>query len=297
MPKPRKNETKNGRRAVSESGTARPSPKATTKKAPHKPARGVAGSATAVRPEHSRPAHPATTADNDERESLVNDRRRGTKYEITPKVEEVAAIHGFMNDLDCKMLDPAVVGEGCVESAAAFYDQHVRHWLDHDPVLSKAEVRDSGHGLHVLLWLDEPIIVADGEARQWDDIARGICNALPGDPNLNGIIALTRPIGAVNTKYNPPREVRLLRPGQPVSRAEILDLNQRVTMQPARLWMRLFFGGERVDPCPLCGKESLVVAGYWQCRCYGCGRVNAASLVYRFYSPEFLDSRQENHHG
>ena len=175
--------------------------------------------------------------------------------------------------------------------------QQWRHWLDHDPVLSKAEVRDSGHGLHVLLWLDEPIIVADGEARQWDDIARGICNALPGDPNLNGIIALTRPIGAVNTKYNPPREVRLLRPGQPVSRAEILDLNQRVTMQPARLWMRLFFGGERVDPCPLCGKESLGVAGYWQCRCYGCGRVNAASLVYRFYSPEFLDSRQENHHG
>lgn len=235
--------------------------------------------------------------DNDERESLVNDRRRGTKYEITPKVEEVTLIHGFMNDLDCKMLDPAVVGEDCVESAEAFYDYHVRLWLDRDPVLAKAEVRDTGGGLHAILWLDEPIVVAGGEARQWDDIARGIRNALPGDPNLNGIIALTRPVGAMNTKYDPPREVRLLQPGQPVSRAEILDLNQRVTMQPARLWMRLFFGGERATPCPLCGKESLGVAGYWQVRCYGCGRVNAASLVYRFFSPDFLDSRKGAHHG
>jgi hypothetical protein len=234
---------------------------------------------------------------DDQRESLVNDRRRGTKYEITPKVEEVAAIHGFMNDLDCKLLDPSVVGAACVESAEAFYNQHVRLWLDRDPVLAKAEVRDSGHGLHVLLWLDEPVIVAAGEAQTWDAIARGISKALPGDPSLTGIIALTRPVGALNNKYNPPREVRLLRPGEPVTRAEILDLSRQAAEQPARLWMRMFFGDERVEPCPLCGKESLGVAGSWQVRCYTCGRINAASLVYRFYSPEFLDSRMEAHHG
>jgi len=233
----------------------------------------------------------------DERESLVNDRRRGTKYEITPKVEEVAAIHGFMNDFDCKMLDPAVVGVECVESAEAFYSQHVRLWLDRDPVLAKAEVRDTGGGLHTILWLDEPILVAAGEARIWNDIARGICNALPGDPELNGLIALTRPVAAMNTKYNPPREVRQLRLGEPVSRAEILNLSRLVAEQPARLWMQLFFGGERAEPCPFCSKESLGVAGYWQVRCYQCGRANAASLVYRFYSPDFLDSRKENHHG
>jgi len=235
--------------------------------------------------------------DNDERESLVNDRRRGTKYEITPKVEEVTAIHGFMNDLDCKMLDPAVVGEECVESAAALYEQHVRLWLDRDPVLSKAEVRDSGHGLHVILWLDQPIIVAEGEARSWDAIARGICKSLPGDPNLNGIIALTRPVGAMNTKYDPPREVRLLRSGEPVTRGEILDLNRRLSDRPAHLWMRLFFGGERVDPCPLCNEESLGISGDWKCRCYGCGWVDAASLVYRFYSPDFLKNKRKESNG
>lgn len=235
--------------------------------------------------------------EHDNRESLVNDRRLGTKHEITPKVEEVTAIHGFMNDLDCKMLDPAVVGEECVESAESLYEQHVRLWLDRDPVLERAEVRDTGGGLHVILWLDEPIVVASGEAREWNNIARGVRNALPGDPNLNGIIALTRPVGAMNTKYDPPREVRLLRTGQVVTRAEIFDLNQRVTMQPARLWMRLFFGGERADPCPLCGKESLGVAGSWHVRCYGCGRINAASLAYRFYSPEFLGNYKETKHG
>jgi hypothetical protein len=233
----------------------------------------------------------------DERESLVNDRPCGTKYEITPKVEEVAAIHGFMNDLDCKTLDPAVVGSACVESAEAFYSRHVKLWLERDPVLAKAEVRDTGGGLHTIMWLDEPVIVAAGEAHTWDAIARGICNVLPGDPNLNGIIALTRPVGALNTKYSPPREVRLLRPGEPVTRAEILDLSRQAAEQPARLWMRMFFGGERVEPCPFCGKESLGVAGSWQVCCYTCGRINAASLVYRFYSPEFLDSRMEAHHG
>jgi hypothetical protein len=235
--------------------------------------------------------------DNDERESLVNDCRRGTKYEITPKVVEVTSIHAFMNDLDCKMLDPEVVGMESVESGAAFYDQHVRFWLERDPVLSKAEVRDSGHGLHVLLWLDEPIIVGDGEAQVWDAVARGICKALPGDPNLNGIIALTRPVGAMNTKQEPHREVKVLRSGKPVTRAEILDLNRRLSDQPAHLWMRLFFGGERVDPCPLCGKESLGVAGSWQCRCYGCGRVDAASLVYRVYLPKFFDDYKEVSNG
>lgn len=236
---------------------------------------------------------------NDERESLVNGCPCGPANLITPKVEEVAAIHGFMNDLDCKLLDPAVMGLECVESAEALYRQHVGEWLGRDPVLAKAEVRDTGGGLHVILRLDQPIICSAGDARAWDDIARGLRNTLPGDPSLNGIIALTRPAGATNSKYDPPREVEVLRPGAPVTRAEIIDLARRVTEQPARLWMRLFFGGERTSPCPLCGgkETSLGAAGHWQCQCYACGRVDAASLVYRFYSPTYLDSRKEGRRG
>lgn len=234
---------------------------------------------------------------SDDRESLVNGRERGPANQIATKVEEVASIHGFMSDLDCKILDPAVVGEECVRSPADLYEQHARHWLDRDPVLTKAQVRDSGYGLHVLLMLDEPIICRGDDARDWDKIARGLRNVLPGDPSLNGIVAMTRPVRALNTKADPPKEVRLLRAGEPITRDEILDLNQRLANAPARLWMRVFFGGERASPCPLCGAttHSLGVAGNWQVQCYGCGRVDAAALVYRFYSPDFLEKRKDSH--
>ncbi len=229
----------------------------------------------------------------DEREAIVNDRARGPAHEIAVKVEEVAAIHGFMIDLDCGILNPDVLGADAVASAEALYNEHVSHWLDRDPVLAKAEVRDTGGGLHVLLWLDQPILCGSEEAREWDAIARGIRNALPGDPSVNGIIAMTRPVGALNTKYEPPREVRQLREGHPITRDEILAFDRRVTDHPARLWMTVFCGGERVSPCPMCRAEgsSLGVAGSWQCRCYGCGRVSAASLVYRFFSNDFLTKR------
>lgn len=243
---------------------------------------------------------PAVSAgEQDERESLVNDCPRGPANLITPRVEEVSSIHGFVNDLDCGILDAAVVGEVSTTSPQALYDEHVRLWLDRDPVLRKAEVRDTGHGLHTVLRLADPIICAADEARIWDEIALGICNALPGDPKLHGIIALTRPIGAMNTKREPHATVRQLRPGELVTRAEILDLNHRVTEQPSRLWMRLFFGGERAAPCPLCrgNGTSLGLAGKWQCRCYECGRVDAAALVYRFYSPDFLKKFKEDRNG
>lgn len=234
----------------------------------------------------------------DVRELLVNDRASGPAYRMAVPVEQVTAIHGLMIDLDCKILNPDVVGQASVDSADVLYEQHVRVWLDRDDVLGKAEVRNTGGGLHVLLWLDPPILCTGGEARQWDRIARGIRNALPGDPNVNGIIAMTRPVGALNTKYNPPRLVRVLREGQAISRDEILSLSRQMIEEPASTWMRLFFGDRRASPCPLCQKgESLGVAGKWNCKCYECGYVNGAALVYRFYASEFLTKLKEASHG
>jgi len=236
---------------------------------------------------------------DDIREATFNGRESGPAFLIARPVDQVSAIHGFMIDLDCGILDPAVVGQECVESADILYERHVQGWLDRDAVLSKAEVRNTGHGLHVLLWLGDPIICAGDDASRWDKIARGLRNVLPGDPNLNGIIAMTRPVGATNSKYEPARTVTQLRAGQPVSREEILDLGNRVASAPARLWMQVFHGSERVSPCPLCGNEknSLGVAGNWQVQCYECGRVDAAAMVYRHYSPEFLKKRKGSTNG
>lgn len=236
---------------------------------------------------------------DDIREAIFNGRECGPAFTISRPVEQVSAIHGFLIDLDCGILDSGVVGEASVQSADVLYDEHVCSWLDRDPVLAKAEARNTGHGLHILLWLDEPIICSGDEARHWDKIARGLRVVLPGDPNLNGIIAMTRPVDALNTKHEPAKTVSQLRAGQPVSREEILDIHERIATAPARLWMRVFHGGERQSPCPLCGdeKNSLGVAGNWQVQCYGCGRVHAAALVYRHYAPLFLDKIKDSTNG
>jgi hypothetical protein len=237
--------------------------------------------------------------DLSEREATFNGRERGPAHAIAKPVEQIAAIRGFMFDVDTKLLDPDVLGESAVASAEQLYEQHVRHWLDRDKVLAKAEVRDTGGGVHVLLWLDEPVVCAAGQQRHWDAVARGLHDALPGDPNLLGIIAMTRPVGALNLKYDPPREVRLLREGKPVTQKEVLDLIDRLTTAPSRLWMNLVTGADRVSPCPLCrkGGTSLGIAGGWKVQCYECGRSDAAALVYRFYTSEFLTERKEVHHG
>jgi hypothetical protein len=242
-------------------------------------------------------AHPA--GDKDIREATFNGAEKGPAYAIAKPVDEVSCINGFMIDLDCGILDPAVVGEAASQSADELYEKVARIWLDRDPVLTKAEVRNTGHGLHVLLWMDEPIICTGDDTRRWDKIARGLRNALPGDPNLNGIIAMTRPVGATNSKHEPAKTVTQLRAGQPISCEEILDLNNRVATAPARLWMRVLHGGDRVSPCPLCssGNTSLGVAGNWQVQCYECGRLDAAALVYRHYSPEFLEKRKDSSNG
>ena len=275
----------------------------TKKKAPHQAPTQRGGDQPADEPPVARTglraANPEAPCRHDERETIFNGRKRGPAYRIEVPVEQVASIDCFLIDLDLKLLDPNVIGAEAAGSADAFYERHVLAWLDRDPVLRKAEVRNTGGGLHVLLVLDEPVIVAPGQQRAWDGVARGLHGVLPGDPNLSGIIAMTRPVGALNTKYDPPREVRLLREGQPVTRQEVLDLVERMTTAPARVWMNVLHGGERASSCPLCRGEgtSLGVAGNWQVQCYDCGRKDAAALIYRFYTPEFLTDRKEVHHG
>jgi hypothetical protein len=242
------------------------------------------------------PSPIAVRGEADLRELLVNGGQQGTARTIATKVENVSVVNGFMIDLDCCILNPEVLGQESIDSADVLYQDHVAKWLDRDPVLCKAQVRNSGNGLHVLLRLDQPEDVEPKLVREVDALAKALHNALPGDPNLNGLNAMTRPVGCQNTKYQPPREVRCLREGDVVSIDEIFDLNSRLTSEPARFWMQILFGGHRVEPCPFCGTESLGVAGAWKVRCYSCGLIDADCLLYRLYSPGFLKSRTDNHH-
>lgn len=241
----------------------------------------------------------APPEDDSEREAMFNLGERGPARLISKPVVQVAAIRGFMIDIDVDVLDPAVVGEQCVADAEQLYERHVRIWLDREPVLFKSEVRFTGGGLHVLLWLDEPIICVGEDAQRWDKIALGLRSVLPADPRGPGLNVMTRPVGALNLKYSPPRVVRVLRHGSPVSKAEVLQLFSRVANAPAVLWMQVLHGDERVSPCPLCAHpdRSLGVAGSWHVQCYKCGRVNASQLMYRLYSAEFLKTRKDSANG
>lgn len=297
MPKPRTNLAKDAGQTTATTHPCRSPRKVAGRDKRKEPARCNGGGEDDERPSPGRPGRPASTAGaDDERESLVNECQRGRASEIAVKVSEVTSIRAFMLEIDLDILDPDVCGAEALVSPEAFYEAHVSTWLSRDPVLSRAEVRDSGHGLHVLLWLDEPITCDEGQAKKWNAVAYGIRNVLPCDPRGPGLIAMTRPVGALNTKHEPPKEVRQLKAGQPISRGDIEGLARRLADAPSRLWMSLFHGGERMQPCPLCGDEgaALGVSGAWMVQCYECGRVDAAALFYRHFARQFLEDMENN---
>jgi hypothetical protein len=237
--------------------------------------------------------------EDDIREALFNGAECGPANKIAIPRDEVAAINGLLIDVDNKLLDPEVIGRESADSPDVLYEAHVRHWLDRDRLLSLAEVRNTGGGLHVILRPNEPLLCKPDQQQLWDDIAKGIRLALPGDPKVLGINSMTRCIGELNRKYDPPREVRMLRKGSPVSRNDVLDLVDRLEKNAAAVWMNMFFGGERTSPCPLCLGDgtSLGIAGGHTVRCYHCGNQPASKLLMRFYADAFVSPNKEVAHG
>ena len=222
----------------------------------------------------------------DMRELLVNDGAIGPAEAIAVSLDEVACVRAFMADIDLSQLEPAVIGSDASENSTKFYHNFLANCLSRHPVLQKAEVRASSqHGVHVIWHLERPQVLKAGEALLYDRLIRGLRVVLPSDPNCNGLIAMTRPVGAKNKKYSPPQVVDQLRSGEPVTRDEILSLAREISDEPASTLMRVLYGGKRVTPCPFCQKNanSLGVAGRWRCCCYDCGSINAAELLGRFY--------------
>src|SRR5262249_52176114 len=153
-----------------------------------------------------------------------------------------------------------------------FYEELVEPWLSRHPVFRKAEVRDSGRGLHVLILFDRPVEFAtQGERQLWAGVVKVVQRLLPTDPGCPGITALTRPVGSVNSKNG--KKVRRLKKGRPVDPREVLALYEQARAAPFRTVASLF-GAERVSPCPVCKAEgsALVVLDHTG-KCYQCGKV------------------------
>jgi hypothetical protein len=233
----------------------------------------------------SKAASPPCSECSDPREQLFNDRREGTFAEVQLPLERITRLHAIMFDLDPKVLRP---GNGLFDPAddpVTFHAQ-VRPVLDRHRLAAHAEVRASGTGLHLLLWLDPPVELKTSEEQiRWAAIVKAVQRTLPVDPDMPGITALTRPVGSTNTKNG--AKVCTLAPGRTVQPSEVEDYVRRVGKAPFREVAVVLLGAERVTPCPLCSKKGkrLDVLDR-RGKCYGgCGPVHLHQLFDLIYEP------------
>ncbi len=221
-------------------------------------------------------------SDVDTRESLVNDRPRGPVGAIQIPMEMITCLHGIMIDIDPHLLRADALPDGALESPAALYDLAVRAWLARHPVFAKAEVRSTGRGLHVLLWIEPAVEFSDpGERDRWAAVVKIVQSILPSDPHAPGITALTRPLGSTNSKTGRPVEV--LKSGTSVKPAEAIDLANEIAAHPFRIASQLLVG-KHTATCPVCRKPGSRLGVMDRAgRCYGsCGKVSLGMLLGSF---------------
>jgi len=222
----------------------------------------------------------------DLREQLVNDGTIGPITAVSLPEAVITRLRGIMLDIDPRILAVQLIGKVANQHPTRFYENVLGQWLQRHPVLTKAQVRCSGTGLHVLLLLDTPIEIAtETERQRWALIVKIIQRCLPSDPDAPGITAMTRPIGSINGKNG--SKVTMIAPGQPVTAAELLALFMEMHGTPVRTVTRILFGQDRITPCPICHKEgtSLGVLDR-SAKCYGaCGTVKLSQIFDLFYAP------------
>jgi hypothetical protein len=222
----------------------------------------------------------------DWREQLYNDRSSGPIKKVQLPASMITRLYGILLDIDPNLFRKTVVSSRIRANPRLFYKKRLRAWLSRHAALRDAEVRISGRGLHVIIWLEKPVeFASDAERQRWSGIVRAVQAVLPVDPDMPGITALTRPCGSINSKNG--AAVELLRPGKPVSQEPVLQLFELLRTKPFGTVMGVLFGTERATPCPVCRQaESTLTALDVEGRCYGsCGNVRLGQLFDALLAP------------
>src|SRR5262249_53076581 len=140
------------------------------------------------------------TTDNDIRQALFNDQAQGPAARIQVPREGITTLRGILLDLDP---DRLVAGNPYFPPATdprAFY-AGVNPVLQRHPLARNAEVRATGTGLHLIVWLEPAVeLHSEAEQRRWAALVEAVQCSLPTDPQCPGITALTRPVGSGNIK-------------------------------------------------------------------------------------------------
>jgi hypothetical protein len=221
----------------------------------------------------------------DAREQLSNDRRTGPIHEVQLPLERITTHHGVMIDLDPRLYVPGNPLFLPADDPRIFY-RNIKPVLERHPLARRAEVRLSGTGLHLLVWVSPPVeLHSEAEQRRWDHIVRAVQCSLPADPDAPGITALTRAVGSVNSKNG--ATVTVLQSGEPVTPQEVENFVSRLGEAPFRELARVLLSADRVAPCPVCRKEgSRLDVQDRSGSCYGgCGRVRLDRLLEVIYAP------------
>jgi hypothetical protein len=188
----------------------------------------------------------------DAREQLVNRGEVGPIGLVSIPEAMITTLRGIMLDFDPDLYDPTKLPAGATDSPRDLYETFVKPMLNRHPVYAKAEVRDTGRGLHAILWFETPVVFDTETAREkWAAVVKAVQKALPTDPMCPGITAMTRPVGSINGKTG--RTVRVLKDGMSVNPEEILKLVAELGARPFK-----FVAGLLLDPaapyCPVCAR-------------------------------------------
>jgi hypothetical protein len=198
----------------------------------------------------------------------------------------ITSLRGILIDVDPDRFHKSVLPFVVTTDPIGLYETIVRPMLARHPVLGKAEVRVSGRGLHILLWLDPPVeFLSHAERQRWAAVVKVIQCLLPSDPDCPGITALTRPIGSINAKNKV--TVKQLQKGKPVTAEEITALFDEARSRPFRTVARILLGTDRLSPCPVCkGDGTRMDALDHAGKCYGgCGKVKLRQLYDLYLKP------------
>jgi hypothetical protein len=186
----------------------------------------------------------------DQREAPYNDRKIGLVYDVQLPVERITTLHGFVIDLDPALLRPGNPLFAPADSPAEFFT-NICPMLDRHPILRFAEVRSSGRGIHLLVWIDPPVELCSAAAQiHWDAMVRIVQRSVPSDPTAPGITALTRAVGSINRKNG--AVVEVLRPGKSVEPQQIDEYLKQISAAMFKVIVLPLVGDTRVSPCPVC---------------------------------------------
>lgn len=229
----------------------------------------------------------------DVREQLCNNGEQGAITAVQVSAERIVAVRGILFDLDPQHYRMSLLTPVVPRDAHEFYRSVASKWLDRHPLLRRAEVRLSGTGLHAILQFRDPVeLASDEDRRRWTGIIKVIQCALPIDPEQPHITALTRPIGSLNSKNG--AEVRLLKPGEPITHEEALDLYRQMCDAPFLTAMKILAGADKLQPCPRCAQVGSQLAGMSRVGlCYGsCGKVKLEQLYDLVFAPRVNASKE-----